>query len=133
LIREALNGEVESILKTYFKDEFGNKSSESPFSKNIVFEDKKIIGVINYDLIYDRIEINHILVLEEYRRNNIASKLVNYLINNNDIKNITLEVNCNNKAAINLYSKLGFVEVSIRKNYYYNGDDAFLMQREIGE
>lgn len=133
MIRDSSFGEIESILKDNFSEEIGESLTESPFNKTIVYDDGIIKGLVNYDLIYDRIEINHIIVFDKYRNNGIASELMNYLINNNDIKNITLEVNCNNKPAINLYHKFGFKEVAIRKNYYYNGDDAFLMKRENGE
>ena len=40
---------------------------------------------------------------------------------------ITLEVNENNKPAIQLYEIFGFKEVGKRKNYYKNGDTAILM------
>ena len=42
---------------------------------------------------------------------------------------ITLEVASKNIAAINLYEKFGFEIVNVRKNYYPDGDDAYLMAR----
>ena len=42
-------------------------------------------------------------------------------------KHITLEVASQNTIAIHLYEKMGFQKISIRKNYYRNGDDAIIM------
>tara|TARA_B100000900_G_scaffold187105_1_gene158574 strand:- start:30 stop:461 length:432 start_codon:yes stop_codon:yes gene_type:complete len=41
---------------------------------------------------------------------------------------IYLEVNKNNIKALNMYAKLNFVRVSIRKSYYTDGGDAINMQ-----
>tara|TARA_B100000242_G_scaffold80846_1_gene53563 strand:+ start:978 stop:1409 length:432 start_codon:yes stop_codon:yes gene_type:complete len=41
---------------------------------------------------------------------------------------IYLEVNKNNIKALNMYTKLNFERVSIRKSYYNDGGDAIIMQ-----
>lgn len=43
---------------------------------------------------------------------------------------VILEVNENNSGAINFYKKHGFKEISIRKNYYKDGANAIIMERE---
>ncbi len=110
------------------------KLTNNPFSKCLIYlENNTIIAFIDYSIIYEKIEINYIFVKEEYRRKNIASKLLSYLIKNNlDKENITLEVNINNIKAINLYKKFNFKEVAIRKNYYGNSD-GILMERKFYE
>ena len=45
-----------------------------------------------------------------------------------DTKPIMLEVNVKNLPAISLYKKMGFKQISLRKNYY-NTDDAIIMRR----
>jgi ribosomal-protein-alanine N-acetyltransferase len=68
-------------------------------------------------------------VEKEYRRKNIATKLLESMwkiLEKKDIHSITLEVNCNNAAAIKFYEKNGFEKVSVREKYYGN-EDAFLM------
>ena len=50
--------------------------------------------------------------------------------NNNNIINITLEVNENNISAINLYKKYKFDLVSKREKYY-KANDAILMIRKF--
>ena len=97
-------------------------------------EDDKIVGMLMAIVLYETCEIENIVVLEEYRRKNIASSLIDFLITNfeSTINTITLEVAVNNEKAINLYKKFGLNIISIRKNYYDNGD-AYLMGVKLDE
>lgn len=99
----------------------------------VYLKDDKIIGYISYQIMYERAELNYIFVKEEERKKGIASKMLEYMLNNlkeENIETIDLEVNSLNKKAINLYQKYGFKTVSIRKKYY-NGIDGFLMLKEV--
>lgn len=103
---------------------------ENPFLKNYIFlKNNEPIGLISYSLIYDRIELEYIWVHIKHRKKGIASKLMDIMIDE-DVKNITLEVNVKNQDAIKLYEKYGFKIVSVREKYYGN-DDAYLMIREM--
>lgn len=108
------------------------KITITPYNKMMVFEaDNTIVGFIDYSIIYDKIELNYIIVIPSYRNQGIASKLMEFLIDeakSNKCINITLEVRIHNNNAINLYKKYGFDEVTIRKNYY-NDEDAVMMIR----
>lgn len=123
MIEQVNNDSVKEIISKYF-------NVDNPFniySKTIVYkENNNLCGVLVYEKIYERIEIDYIVVFEEYRKKGIGSKLVNYIKNND----ISLEVNVNNKIAIDFYKKLGFEKTTIRKNYY-NGEDAYLMCRAV--
>lgn len=107
---------------------------DEPFKKYIGYEiDKKLVSFLNYSIMYDRIEIEYIYTQEDYRNQNLATILLNYLVElgiNRACKNITLEVRCSNVSAINFYLKNGFKKVSIRKNYYKD-EDGILMLREL--
>ena len=46
-------------------------------------------------------------------------------------KDISLEVNEENDAAINLYKKAGFEEVGIRKKYYNGKNNAIIMTKKF--
>jgi ribosomal-protein-alanine N-acetyltransferase len=48
-----------------------------------------------------------------------------------EVKQNYLEVNINNHKAINLYKKIGYKEVNIRKNYYFNKEDALIMSIKL--
>ena len=105
----------------------------NPFSNYLIYvEDKKIVGYINYYLMYDRCEIANFDVLIEYQNKGIGTRLLDYLIKKleGNVINITLEVRCDNEKAIYLYKKYNFQEKALRKNYY-NGVDGILMERSM--
>ena len=110
------------------------KEETSPFAKSIEYiEDNKIVGVLKYSLIYDRMEIDNIEVSSEYRGKGIGTKLMSYLISlaiENRVINITLEVRISNEIARHLYKKFGFREVALRK-FYYGDEDGILMEKQV--
>ena len=97
-------------------------------------EDEKVVGMIMATVLYETCEIENIVILEDYRRRNIASSLIDYLISdfNENVKYITLEVAVDNESAINLYKKFGLNIINTRKNYYDN-KDAYLMGVNLDE
>ena len=104
------------------------KVTLNPFNKVIgYYINDTLVGFLDYSVMYEKIEINYIFVINEYRRKSIAYNLIKYVVDNYDFENITLEVNVNNVSAINLYKKLGFKIISIRKKYY-DGIDGYLME-----
>ena len=110
-----------------------NKSNQNPFCKCIVYDDINIKGAIFFEEIYEKVDIDYVIVNNNYRRKGVASKLLEYLIDyckEKSISNITLEVNENNIAAINLYKKHGFIVVS-KRDKYYKESDAILMIRKF--
>lgn len=122
MIKEINNEEVLNIISNYFNV----KNPFNIYSKTLVYEENNIIkGILIYDEIYDRIEIDYILVLNEYRRHGIGKKLINALTNSN----ISLEVKKSNIEAIKFYKNCGFKIVAERKNYYKN-EDGYLMCKE---
>lgn len=95
--------------------------------------DDKAVAFINYHVMYERSELININVEEKYQNNKIATKLLEFMINdliNKNVENITLEVKKDNYNAIHLYEKMGFKEIGIRKGYY-QGIDGILMKKEL--
>lgn len=117
----------------YILGDIKKNINDNPFSKYLIYlENEKVVGYINYYLIYDRIEIASFNVLDVFQNNGIGSKLLENLINSFDkkVKNITLEVKKDNEKAIYLYHKYGFKDMAIRKGYY-DGVDGILMEKEM--
>ena len=48
----------------------------------VYLKDDKIIGYISYQIMYERAELNYIFVKEEERKKGIASKMLEYMLNN---------------------------------------------------
>ena len=137
IVELSINDENEIIELSYmFKKILGNVKDDllnNPFSKYIVYlKNSKIVGYLNFYVMYDKIEIANFNVLEEFQNQGIGSSLLKYLIDKYKgvASNITLEVKCDNKKAINLYEKNGFIRRAIRKGYY-NGIDGILMERSM--
>ena len=109
-------------------------NNTNPFSRVLEYiEDDKVIGVLNYSLIYDRMEIDNIKVEESHRGKGIGTKLMSYLVSlaiETRVVNITLEVRVSNNIARNLYKKFGFREVALRK-FYYGDEDGILMEKQV--
>lgn len=104
------------------------------FSKCLVIQiDSVVIGNVVYSIIYERAEIIDIVIDPLYRNKSYGYKLLLSCIEDirlNNCKNITLEVNSNNTAAICLYKKLGFKIEAVREKYY-GINDGYLMKKDL--
>ena len=86
-----------------------------------------IIAFGGYAQILDEGNILNIAVDENYRRQGIANKILNILLENgfnNGITAFTLEVRESNTVARLLYEKAGFKFVGKRKSFYNDKEDA---------
>ena len=134
MIREITDKERKKnyeIIKKEFKN---NYLKDNPFTKWYIYElNNEIVGFINIDIIYEKAEIEYIYVVEKWRKNKIATKLLEKAekdLINKRVSTITLEVNVNNFSAIKFYEKNEYKKINIRKHYYGN-DDAYLMLKEL--
>lgn len=115
------------------KENILNDLNNSNFKCLMAIYKGEIVGYISFSYIFD-IEIEAIVVKLSYQRQGIGSILLDYIFNfacNNKINNIFLEVRKSNFAAISLYKKFGFKEISVRKNYYKNNEDALILKKLV--
>lgn len=101
--------------------------SDTDYIYNYII-DNNIAGYLEIRIVDNVIDIINLFVNEENRRQKIATKLMNEMIEKEKYSRIMLEVNENNYNAINLYNKLGFKQISIRQRYYGN-DTALIMEK----
>lgn len=133
IVTEMAITDKEFIIDNY--DKFSSSwdikafKSDADDSKYFVSKiDTEVFGYISYRVVLDEVEIMNVVTREDARNMGIASSLLSYLIRNVDASKFNLEVNENNKVAIKIYKKFGFMEVGERKNYYNNGkENAILM------
>ena len=127
--------EISSSLEIEF-DSFWNYNiikSEIDNPDSFVLVVKQASKIIGFAGIWKAVDVMHlmdIVIAKSYRRKNIASFLMNEIINlslKNNIHEITLEVSEKNLPAIRLYTKFGFKELGIRKNYYGVNNNAIIM------
>lgn len=89
----------------------------------------EFIGYIAADILVDHIDILSIAVKKAYRKQNVATYLLQELFKHataNNIYEIFLEVRPSNISAIAFYEKNCFCKIHTRKNYYPNGEDALI-------
>ncbi len=94
----------------------------------------EILGYMIGGIKNKRGEFISLAIKPEFRQKGIGVKLTNFLINlfkKEDIKDIVLNVRTKNKIAIAFYDKLGFEIVKKVKKYYLNGDDAYIMRKDL--
>ena len=95
------------------------------------YENNLLVVFIHVLRTFECLEIINVVVDINYRKKSIATRLIDYVMNYYEgLEYLLLEVNENNISAINLYKKLGFETINIRKKYYGN-DDALIMKRGI--
>lgn len=130
---EILFNELGNLVNNNFVNLFKldyiiNSSNEDVYG---YYDDNKLVGFIHVLKSFECLEIINVVVDTNYRNKGIATKLINYLSEcYDDIEYILLEVNEHNDSAINLYNKLGFKTINIRKKYY-GIDDAIIMRKEV--
>ncbi len=130
--------EIKDILQVEF-DEFWTsgvlKSElESDLSKYVVAkENERIVGFAGVIILPDDVEITNIVTKKIERKKGIGKLLLDKLIEMAFAlkKDISLEVNEKNEAAINLYKKAEFKEVGIRKKYYNGCENAIIMTKKF--
>ncbi len=95
----------------------------------------KIIGfIIGLKTIEEKAKILMLAVSKNYRKQKVGTILLQdfiQIVKNEKIKKILLEVRKNNKEAITFYKKNGFQRKEILKEFYQNGEDALVMQKDL--
>lgn len=137
--------EVVLLEKECFSDPWSMETFVHEITKNhmasyVVAVDEatgKIAGYAGMWIILDEAHITNVGVLPQYRKKGIGEKLMIRQIKDSIVAGtvkMTLEARISNDPAINLYKKLGFVQVGIRKKYYEdNNEDAVIMWKYYEE
>ena len=82
------------------------------------FQEERLIGFIFTQLVQGEGEILTFCVQEQCRGRGIGAQLLQKLLQQSKISQYFLEVNAQNKAAISLYERFGFLKRGVRKAYY---------------
>ena len=93
-----------------------------------------VIGICVFQVVIDEVQINYFVVNQNFRKKGFGSYLMNYLIKRCkklNINKLLLEVSQSNSTAENFYNRFDFSTVGIRKNYYKDGSDALLKEKNL--
>ena len=110
-------------------------SHESGAEKKLCFaaldDLNHVLGFVQFRSFASDADLDFILVSSHCRGRGIGKLLLQnsfFFLKRNGVERIILEVGTGNYAAKSLYVSLGFMEVSLRKNYYRSGEDALVME-----
>ncbi len=132
-------GAVAELEKQCFSAPWSEKSIASELSNPlslwiVAVGGASLAGYVGSQSVMGEADMMNLAVAPEYRRHGVAEKLVNTLIDalkHKEVANLTLEVRASNMPAINLYHKLGFLQVGRRPNYYHDPkEDALILRKE---
>lgn len=139
----SLNSEDCYIIAKFFKENFSDGWTEEMllsafnagrFNALAAKIDEEIIGVITFSLSVDSADVEDVVVLKSKRGQGVGSALIEEAVNkiqNAGVKKVFLEVRENNLPAIGAYKKFGFNQISVRKKYYSDGENALVMLKEF--
>ena len=99
----------------------------------IELETKKLLGLCSAWIVIDELHITSIAVHPIYRRKGIGKFLLSNLIKRSkslQTNQIILEVKDNNETAKAFYKSMGFKTVGHRSNFYEDGSDALVLNKE---
>lgn len=145
MIRRITKDDLESVIaleNRCFPDdpwpesEFLYELNENPFSQLYLYEENgRILGYIDFWILYDKAQLANIAVDPDCRRQGIGRKLMDFCIhsaNQAGCETLSLEARLSNEAALAMYHSYGFIDAAIRKHYYEDGEDATLMVLPLG-
>lgn len=93
-------------------------------------------GYVQFHCVLDVADVHHVEILEALRGKGHGTALLACFLaemKKRGVSSVTLEVRCDNAVAIRLYERAAFVRVAVRKSYYKDGCDAWLMRKDMKE
>lgn len=117
-----------------FKEEFAGIPTTRYMS--VAESGNKIVGYCGVFLPAPGVEadILTVAVLPDFRRQGIAREFMRQIelwSKERGASAMMLEVEQSNSAAIELYTSLGYMKISVRMDYYGTGQDAFVMRKDF--
>lgn len=141
-IRTAKSEDIEKIAeleKACFTDPWSKKDFEGAFSSSVTeglvaMQDGELVGYGLIAIVFEDADVVNIAVSPLHRKKGLGKQLLEGLLTTakaRGVKRVFLEVRVSNAPAILLYKGFGFQTVNVRKKYYPDGEDAYLMALEL--
>ena len=131
--------QIAELEKLCFNDPWSENSIASELNNRlscwlVAIENDVVVGYVGSQTVLGETDMMNIAVHPDHRGKGIAITLINTLItelSRQGSHSLMLEVRASNEPAKNLYGKLGFEPVGVRKNYYRNPkEDALILRKE---
>ncbi|MCX7738084.1 MAG: ribosomal protein S18-alanine N-acetyltransferase [Hydrogenothermaceae bacterium] len=126
---------VLDLLSSLFKKRYTSEYLRSNLSNRyILLEGNTVVGFLEFLTVLDSGEILMIAVDRKYQGMGLGKMLIEFalrMMKDKGVKEVYLDVFVENDKAVNFYRNYGFEVVLIRRGYYSDGGDAFLMRKRI--
>lgn len=139
IFQEMKESDLDRVLnleKACFKQPWQKKDceyelNENPYSHGWILKDEN--RIVGYAFLWETFEMSQLArigVDPEFRKKGLGFEMMQNLVQRAKevaCEFMTLEVRKSNIAALNLYKKMGFIQVNVSKSYYPDGEDAIVM------
>ena len=131
---------VAALEKACFRDPWSEASIsgelDNPLSLWLVaVEQGAVVGYIGSQTVLDEADVMNVAVDPAMRRRGVGKALLRELetrLRTESVCALSLEVRPSNRAAVGLYTKLGFAEEGRRRNFYNDPtEDALILTRRF--
>ncbi len=130
---------IAELEKVCFTDAWSEQTFlsafHSPYFVGVVLEEKgEIVAYACASAVFEDSEIGVVAVAKEWRRQGLGKRLIAELCSRSKMRgaeNMFLEVRVSNANALALYRNVGFEKFGVRKRYYPDGEDAFVMRKSL--
>ena len=123
-----------NTISLWSKNQWANEFKKEGIKVFGLLVSNLLIGICVFQVVLDEAQINYFAVNYKFRKKGFGTQLMNNLIRqceNLNIKKLILEVSQNNVTAEKFYSSFDFSTVGIRRNYYKDGSDALLKEKNL--
>ncbi len=145
VVRKMLPSDLPSVYEIekatfsnlYTLDQLAYELNENPVAgMYVAVVNHEVVGFIDFMITFNSSSIVQIAVKEELRHKGIGNLLLGQMVKDCESKEdvveyITLEVRESNLPARKFYKKHRFQEVTVKKQYYEDGEDAIYMVRSL--
>lgn len=142
ILREWKKEDVEKIVQieeACFPDPWSKEMFFDAFSLPICHgvvaeEEGEVIGYACQTVLFEDAELLNIAVSPQHRKKGVGRAIIEKIeqkATELGAERLLLEVRVGNEAALSLYRSFGFEDLSVRKRYYEDGEDALVMQKII--
>lgn len=128
--------EQEAFTTPWTKGAFENELTNNQFAHYMIMDiDGEVAGYGGMWLIMEEAHVTNVAVRDTYRGRKLGERLLQELMKTAAFLGairMTLEVRASNYVAQNLYEKVGFRSVGVRRGYYTdNREDAVIMWADL--
>lgn len=130
---------IAELEKLCFTDPWSLADFEGAFLSSVTnglvaLEDGELVGYGLIAIVLEDADVANIAVSPLHRKKGLGKRLLEGLLKTakeKGVQRVFLEVRVSNTPAILLYKGFGFETVNVRKKYYPDGEDAYLMALEL--